>query len=263
MTDRPDIELPTRGALGYAIQYNNRDYLTAKGMDVRRLLTMAAETQPELDPVTDEPDDLFGPYNQAQQGACQGHSLAAMFSTCFYLATGMVRHFSRGGAYYLSQKRDGLRGDVGSTLSAGMWVATQHGLCTEEDWPYPDRYNPTEPRGLAYKYKVVASRPTKDPEEIMEALDLGLVVQDGLIWTNELERSIVTNYTGRGGVGGHSTMLWRKNTRGNYWRRNSWGKWDLDGYNENTPQALKQQILHSQSDHIIYAPAGMMYELGV
>ena len=251
-----DRELPS-GPMGYAIELEKHDLLMAEGMQVKPMLQAARENKPEFNATVD-PMTLFDPLNQGSQGACQGHSLALIFTICYFLETGRIVHFSRAAAYYLSQRFDGIRGDRGSTLSGGMKVATQHGLCLETAWPYPSRYNPAEPSGIKYPFKLVSSQPTSDPAEIMEALDLGLCVQDGIIWDSSVSRTVSTNYVGAGG-GGHSTTLWTKYDNGNYRRINSWGMWDGDGCNENTQRSLEQQVRHRYSTHVIYAPQGMIY----
>jgi len=254
MTDTIDRELPI-GPLGYAIELENRAEMEEKGVDPKLMLARAGDAikfNVNVDPMT-----LFNPLNQSTQGACQGHALAMIFTICYFLETGRIEFFSRGGAYYLSQKKDGINGDRGSTLNGGRYVATQHGLCLEKDWPYPSRYNPAQPPGLSFPFKLVASKPTQDWGLIREALDMGLPVQDGIIWDNSVSRTIVTNYVGSGG-GGHSTTLWTK--KDDLYRRiNSWGMWDGDGCNENTANALKQQVEHRYSSHVIYAPEGMIY----
>jgi len=250
-----DRELPT-GPMGYAIEQESRELLMANGMDPVKMLRLAAENKPNFN-VQSNPMVLFNPLNQGSQGACQGHSLALIFTICYFLATGRIEMFSRGGAYYLSQRKDGINGDRGSTLSGGQWVATQHGLCLEKDWPYPERYNPAQPSGINFPFKLVASQPTQDYELITEALDIGLPVQDGIIWDSSVSRTISSDYVGQGG-GGHSTTLWCKFGE-NYRRINSWGAWDGDGCNENTPKSLKKQIEHRYSSHVIYAPEGMIY----
>lgn len=250
-----DRELPI-GSLGYAIEQESKQKLLAGGMEPKRMLRLARASAPAFN-VDVHPTTLFNPLNQSSQGACQGHSLALMFTICYFLATGRIEMFSRAAGYYLSQRRDGIRGDRGSTLSGGQWVATEHGICLEHEWPYPNQYDPREPNGIVYRFKLVSSQPTSDPELIFEALDLGLPVQDGLIWDSSVSRTLVTDYKGEGG-GGHSTTLWTKQG-GNFRRINSWGMWDGDGCNENTPRALKQQILHRYSTHVIYAPENMIY----
>lgn len=242
--------------MGYLYAEENHAALAENGMDARRLVSRAAANRPDFNPDVN-PMTLFDPLNQGGQGACQGHSLALIFTICYFLQTGRILQFSRAAAYYLSQQRDGISGDRGSTLSGGQWVATQHGLCLESDWPYPSRYNPTEPRGVHYPFKLVAAKPTRDWDTIREALDIGLPVQDGIIWDDSVSRTLVTNYVGRGG-GGHSTTIWTKKGP-NYRRINSWGMWDGDGCNENTPEAMQQQVRHRYSSHVIYAPEGMIY----
>lgn len=257
MSDTVDRELPTY-RLGYAIERESKPLLMSQGFEPREMLRRIQSNG--LLPVIDtnaHPTALFDPLNQGEQGACQGHSLAIIFTICFWLLTGRVKFFSRAAAYYLSQLKDGITTDMGSTLSAGQWVATQHGLCLEDVWPYPKRYNPAKPAGISFPFKLVASQPTQDIELIREALDIGLPVQDGIIWDDSVSRTICTNYRGQGG-GGHSTALWMKKSQ-NYMRINSWGMWDGDGCNENTPEALKQQVEHRFSSHIIYAPENMLF----
>lgn len=256
MSDTVDRELPTF-QLGYAIAEEKPTLLASQGMDPKKMLRMAADNMPKFN-VDVDPMTLFDPLNQGSQGACQGHALAMMFVICHFLMTGRILAFSRAAGYYLSQRKDGIRGDRGSTLSGGQWVATQHGMCLEEEWKYPSRYNPSEPAGVKYRFKLVASQATSDWETIQEALDLGLPVQDGIPWNNEVSRTLVTNYTGRMAMGGHSTTIWTKKGE-NYRRINSWGNWDGDGCNENTPRAMQQQVEHRSASHVIYAPEGMIY----
>lgn len=250
-----DRILPS-GPMGYAIEQEDRPLLMEKGMEPARMLKLVEDNVPKFN-VDVDPMTLFSPLNQGNQGACQGHSLALVFTICYYLMTGRIEMFSRAAAYYLSQRKDRIQGDRGSTLSGGQWVATEHGLCLETDWPYPDRYNPAEPQGVKYPFKLVSSKPTRDIDVVNQAISLGLPVQDGIIWDDSVSRTISTDYVGRGG-GGHSTTLWTK--RGENTRRiNSWGMWDGDGCNENTPKSLKKQVEHNFSTHVIYAPEGMLY----
>jgi hypothetical protein len=250
-------QLPTY-SLGYAIEQENNALLQANGMEPALMLKSAAANFPAFNTNTD-PMAIITLLDQANQGACQGFALARMFQICYFLMTGQILDFSAAAAYYLSQRYDGIRGDFGSTLSGGQKVATIHGLCLAKEWAYPSRYYNVEPTPKPnYAFKLVAAKPTKDPGLIREALDLGLPVQDGITWNNEVSQTVCDNYTGRGAGGGHSTCLWLKKN-GNYIRINSWGKWDGDGCNENTPKALDQQVRLSGNNHVIYAPEGMIY----
>lgn len=255
MTTTEGRLLPT-GTLGYAIEQENKPLLAERGLDPAKMLRLAEANAPKFN-VDVDPMTLFSPYNQGRLGSCQGNSLAMMFVICYYLMTGRVEKFSAAAGYYLSQRYDGISGDRGSTLSGGQKVATEHGMCLDSEWAYHDTYDPREPSGVKYRFKLVSSKPTRDIEQINQAIDLGLPVQDGIIWDDSVSRTISTDYVGRGG-GGHSTTLWTK--RGENTRRiNSWGLWDGDGCNENTPKSLKKQVEHSFSTHIIYAPEGMIY----
>ena len=152
--------LPTH-RLGYAVELENFEELEKTGEDPELMLTKAKENLPTFNPKID-PTVLFNILNQGNQGSCQGHSLSTIFTICYFLITGRIEYFSRAAAYYLSQRKDGIRGDRGSTLNGGRWVATQHGLCLESHWAYPSRYNPKEPSGINYPFKLVASKPTRD-----------------------------------------------------------------------------------------------------
>lgn len=250
---------------GYPIERENREALDANGMDPREMVAKVKANGPPTMNVDTDPFLLLDTLNQANQGACQGHSLALIFTICYYLFTGRILYFSRAAAYYLSQKFDGLLGrDVGSTLSGGQKVATEHGLCTEEDWPYPRNYNPRQPGGIKFPFKLVSSKSTNDYDLIVEALNMGLPVQTGLAWGPECEQTVVTRYTGRGAGGGHSTTLWLK--KGNNFRQlNSWGEsWNQDGQNEITPEAMRQMVEYSsrvfgKNVFVIYAPEGMIF----
>lgn len=249
--------LPTH-ELGYAIELERKDELEERGLDVELMLRAAEDNVPKFNNNVD-PNTLFNILNQGNQGSCQGHSLAMIFTICYYLATGRIKYFSRAAAYYLSQRKDGIRGDRGSTLSGGRWVATEHGLCAEEDWPYPSRYNPREPAGLEYPFKLVASKPIRDIDHAVAWLEMGLPIQDGIIWDNSVSREVSDYYVGRGG-GGHSTVLWSIDDAGNYVRINSWGEqWRGDGCSSNTRDSLKAQLLHRYSSHIAYGWEGMIY----
>lgn len=192
---------------------------------------------------------------------CQGHALAQVFSICYFLATGRREAFSRAAGYYLAQKRDGIRGDKGSTLSGGQWVATQHGMCLESDWPYPSRYNPGMPPSAQNKFlfKLQTTKPFKDLESMLQWLDEGLPIQIGLTWNNSCDQEVVDNYNGNSG-GGHSTVFWQRRANKNVVNWNSWGRrWAGDGVHEWTPESIKRALASRWTVFIGYAPAGMSF----
>jgi len=113
------------GRLGYAFQKEDRATLETNGAEPSEALRLFQASFPTFD-VTADPLGAVDILDQKNQGACQGHALAMVFSICFFLATGRREAFSRAAGYYLSQRKDGIRGDSGSTLSGGQWVATPH-----------------------------------------------------------------------------------------------------------------------------------------
>jgi len=239
--------------LGYAIDNENMEVLWEQGVNTELMLELAADQYPVQDPYAD-PSPITPVKDQDGVGACQGFALSSIFGVCYFLATGQVANFSALGLYILSQKEDGLLGrDVGSTLSGGMRAAAK-GICLDEDWPFSDRYDSRIP-AVDRPYKLTGSKPTSDPELINAAIDSGnAVVQTGLSWNSELEQEVVTQYTGRGARGGHSTYLFGRKQNGNVIHHNSWGLWNADGKSEWTPQALKQAVTYRSNTFIIYTP---------
>ena len=73
-----DRELPTY-TLGYAIDRESKPLLQSQGMDPRKMLGLVRDNKPDFNVDTD-PMTLFEPLNQGNQGACQGHALAMMFT---------------------------------------------------------------------------------------------------------------------------------------------------------------------------------------
>ncbi len=251
-----EILLPT-GNLGYAFEKENRPFLEAHGQDPSVMLSKYRDSFPEFN-IKANPLGVFDIFNQNPLGSCQGASLGGVFEVCFFLATGRKIKFSKAAAYYLSQRKDGIRGDNGSTLSGGNWVATQHGLCLEEDWPYTRRYDPTEPRGIQYNYRLKVSRPFRQVQEVLDWVDSGLPVQIGLMWNDSCSREVVNNW--RPGGGGHSTFYWLRAQSGNVNNINSWGeRWNGDGMHEWTEASIDRALKHQWTVMIGYAPDEMTY----
>lgn len=251
-------QLP-QGTLGYIIEEEDHEDL-AKGDEPEVLMGAFAEKVPSFNSQID-PTDVVVVLSQGILGSCQGHSLSTVFQICYYLATGRTALFSRAAGYYLSQRNDKergvrLRGDSGSTLSGGRWVATQHGMCLEEDWPYITKYDPTEPEGIEYNYKLKVSRPFKKVDEIVDWLKLGLPVQTGVKWGKEMNTEVVQSASKRGG--GHSTCLWTM--RGELVSNiNSWGKsWNGDGVQAWSLSALQEMLDHG-GIFVGYSPDGFDY----
>ena len=246
-------ELP-QGTLGYAIDDEHLDEL-AGGDDPIELMSHFADAVPSFNEQI-KPDDIVKVVNQGSVGSCQGNALATVFQICYFLATGRFEVFSRAAGYYLAQRKDGIRGDRGSTLSGGRWVATEHGMCLDSDWEYVARYNPKEPPGIDYQFKLKVSRPFRDADELVAWIKLGLPVQTGVRWGREMNQERVTSASRSGG--GHSTCLWCMDGADIY-NINSWGKgWNGDGLQTWTKSAL-QQMISRGGTFIGYSPERFEY----
>ena len=238
--------------LGYAIQKEDHDYLNSHGEDPRLLMKRFSDSFPAFN-TESKPTDILRIKNQGSVGACQGFSLSTVFEICYFLATGRQETFSAMAGYILSQRYDGLLGrDVGSTLSAGEKVATEHGLCLDKDWRFPGRYDTRIPSGIQYPFKLVHSRPTNDASVVQEAIDLGLPVHVGIPWGREMDAEHVQNFVGSGG-GGHAITFWLNSLI------NSWADWNGDGMSSYSYRALEQMCAHQWGVFIIYAPDGMSF----
>lgn len=246
-----------QGRLGYAIEQERQYILEEHGQDPNQMLMQFKDAFPQTD-INANPLGAVDILNQGNQGSCQGHSLAMIFSICFFLATGRKAAFSRAAAYYLSQEHDGIRGDSGSTLSGGQKVATT-GLCLEEHWKYPSRYDPTRPASATpdkFSYKLKVSRPLRTRQAMEDWMNSGLPIQTGIAWGPSCNNEIVDNWSPGGG--GHSTTLWLFKD-GNLNNLNSWGLWNGDGVHKWTWRAVEQMLAHRWTVFIGYAPDEMSF----
>jgi hypothetical protein len=253
-----ELLLPN-GNFGYPIELENKAELVAYGESPMEALKAYKDSFPKFNKKAD-PATLLRILNQMNQGACQGHALALIFSICYWLATGRWLDFSRAAAYYLSQRYDGIRGDRGSTLNGGRKVATIHGLCLESDWPYPSSYNPAEPPNVPYLYKLKVTKPFQTLNEVTDWTDAHLPIQTGMNWNATCQREVVNAYRSIPGSGGHSTVFWLRSMAGNVKMPNSWGvEWNGDGINEWTEASIAAVLRDPQNTLIGYAPDGMEY----
>lgn len=248
-----------RGQLGWAISKENFELLQTTGLDPLVVLQRYQNAFPVFS-ATADPLGVLKVFDQGQQGSCQGNALAQVFSICYFLATGRHETFSRAAGYYLAQQKDGIRDDQGSTLSGGQWVATQHGMCLDKDWPYPSRYSPGMPAAAQgkFQFRLQTTKPFRDAESMVAWLRLGLPIQTGLTWDSSCDEEVVDNYSGRSG-GGHSTVFWQMKDNGNVRMINSWGKWSGDGCNEWTIESIRRTLSNRWTTYIGYAPDGMSF----
>jgi hypothetical protein len=242
----------------------NRASLMEHGMDPEQALRLMRSTYPDHNP---EAEPFTTQQYQGNQGACAGHAIAHKVQTLVTLVFGIQLFFSRANAYYEAQRKSGISGDRGSTLSGCQQVISVDGICLEKDWVYPNSYNNTRPAGWSTAPRVwlKSSQPTRDPELIFDLAQAGAAIQTGLGWTNSMERGIVDSYTTSGNVGGHSTMVYGI-MDGDLVNHNSWRNWQANspagpGRQRITKNAVKDIVQRDRyAEFVAYLPVGVVVD---
>jgi len=220
-----------------------------------RPLTYGAEEAPI--PERYDPSGWYVVENQKAQGSCQGNALSTGVELLHAREGGNLEQLSRACAYYLSQRIDGIRGDEGSTISAGIKLAETTGICLESDWPYPERYDPRTPPGFMnfVKYLIANHSPVLSAADMITHIGLHGPVHIGIIWSEDIDRQaaengIISRY--QPGQGGHSVEFigyrlksWdgRPLDRPHGILANSWStQWGHNGLALVSPQAIDAMI---------------------
>jgi len=127
---------------GYPIELEDQEYIRSLSRETNVLAMRGTYNEVRLDVRS-----LAIVENQGGQGACAGHSLSSVMEWIYVVLHGEAKwmQLSRAMGYYEAQKLSGIRGDRGSTISAGVKLAIDTGLCREELWRYPRSYNPARP----------------------------------------------------------------------------------------------------------------------
>jgi hypothetical protein len=213
---------------GYNHGCDDYDFLDSQ-IDPELVLKRARAAYPAFNPYAPPFTNL---QYQGSQGACQGHALAHAFQVSCVQATGMQILFSRACGYYMAQYYDGIKGDRGSTLAGGQKVA-ENGICLENEWPYPSRYNNSMPSTADGNLNITmkGSRRITDADLAWDLLRSGSVIQTGIAWNSTCDKPVCDSY--RSGGGGHSTILYGldENTD-NAIHHNSWKGWLGDSRNQ-------------------------------
>lgn len=198
--------------------------------------------------------------NQGSIGSCQGHSLSSCLEHLTRASGYPTVSLSRMCGYIMSQRRGGYSGrDTGSTISDGIAVAMEDGLCEESVWPYPPRYSDRLPPDFqgAPKWRLGGHVAITSYEDMLDACAFN-VVHSGFMWGAHIDQQVakdgvIRSY--RGGAGGHSVM-WRgfrrQDWKGNPLPQpylllcNSWStQWGHKGWALVSPEAFSQ-ILNSR-----------------
>lgn len=200
------------------------------------------------------PEESHQLEDQGPMGSCQGHGIASCTEQLNYIATAGDRtQLSNIFAYLATQWIDGLLGsDRGSTISGGVSLATNKGICPLANAPYPNpvRYpNDSQRRAILSEANYAAGAPFKvrssvgirSHEQALEWIGGGGVLSLGISWPPRIEtingRKTATAAT-RGG-GGHAIAGLGYRRNGNLIFANSHNYW-LDI----TPSAFEAMLRH-------------------
>lgn len=197
--------------------------------------------------------------NQGQIGSCQGNDLTSCAERLQFVRTrdkSSVVQLSRIFAYLATQKIDGLLGrDDGSTISGGVKLLLEVGVCPEKMTGYPASYPNAATRSqilaklnydAAGDYKAVSKwKCPEDPDEAMNFIGGGGAISLGLAWYSGLipQDRVVKSFRPPARAGGHAMAMLGYTTGGNILGMNSWG----DGRYEITPDTWRQIMRNGQT----------------
>ncbi len=192
--------------------------------------------------------------NQSSEGSCNGHASAAAQEQCHFAQTHDFRQFSPDFMYYRAQQFDGLRGDVGSTVSGAVRVAHEIGALLEERMPYTPRYNPGDvpinANAEAAPFKIATVADLKTYRDIVEWIGKGFGgVWWGCSWNVTPDGQGYIRRWSTGG-GGHATALLGYGGPVDadglpefVWLKNSWGtSFGLSGWAKVTRRAIEDAL---------------------
>jgi len=239
---------------GYDPTIENRDAIKSGSTEIAFTMRDFA-TPEEIDP-----RQLMRHDKQLNMSSCQGFSLTNACEYVWALVHGSFspeRQLSQLFAYLESQRQSqGLLGrDAGSTIEAGLKVATSIGMLPEKDLPYSTPY-PNNARTLitddmrmkAFPYRIGSHTWLDSYDAIFRYLASGVgAVHTGTLWNDSFyARNGVLESVSLGRGGGHATA-WlgyskRKDSKGrNYiWRLNSHN----DSWTEIAPSVIDQLCRH-------------------
>lgn len=239
---------------GYDPSIEDRAYLRSLFNESRVLAMRGSYKEVRLDPRV-----VIQVENQSVQGACAGHSLSSITEWVYRIITGELKtELSRAMAYYETQRIDRINGDSGSTIAGGVKLAMSVGLCREELWKYPARYDNRRPSNYedivkdASNYKIGASIRITSYEGYRTFLGAGLGgIHQGINWNASMELKVVEQFRPGSRDGGHSIagmcLSERVDSQGRpyAWILNSWSKsFGQNGWQEWSPTAIQQMLSH-------------------
>lgn len=244
---------------GYPIDLENKLELSQLRDDSAVLSLVGSYKEVKFDPRV-----VLKIENQRSQSSCAGHSLSSVVEWCHLLASGQTgMQLSRAMGYYEAQRLDNIRGDKGSTISAGVKLTQTTGLCEEKLWPYPSRYDPSRPRNWsdieanAANYKIGSATRITSYDGFRAFLGSGQGgIHIGIAWSsNVMSKAVVERY--QAGGGGHAicglTLSERLDKDGKpfAWIMNSWSEsFGNKGWSEWSPTAIQQMLNNSRTSMV-------------
>ena len=265
MIEYSDLKLsPCETFTGY--EYGNETDVTQLGHKLTwyKHQNLSALLLREVD-IPDEVDFTWhSQESQMRQGSCQGHSLTSCLEGCYWIDTAGKKPpaLSRNFAYRASQMEDGITGDNGSTLSAGVKTAYK-GICEEHWFPYTETYSrhiPKKAFGHREEFRLRLAVPV-DKEapstQVVNWIGEGKgFCAIGMKWTSEMDsQQTIEKYRGTGKAGGHAVcFLGYSLPKKTITLQNSWGyDWGTDGVKEVTFKAFDQIMRHGWNMGYIYS----------
>lgn len=260
---------------GYAIGRERRQSL--QDTSVAMAMRGGFEVPDEIDPRS-----FIRVEDQRQIGSCQGNAITSVMEYLERVATSPAMEFdgestrtydklrayldspgtqlSRWWAYRMTQERDGITGDNGSTIAGGVDMASEDGVPPESLCPYPSsgRYEsgfvPSREASLeAPKRKIQSHTVLETYQQVFDYIATGQgAVTFGCSWGVEPVNGIINRFDAGGG--GHANAFLgfskRMDSKGRkfLWDCNSWGtQWGNGGWAEWSPDAVDAMLRHPYS----------------
>lgn len=238
---------PLHGPSGYRldIDHAKRAEIMAGASPYSRFVDASVVKAAEFDIAAMDPRGWMRSETQARSD-CQGFANAALGEGAFTIATGRVIQFSPHYSYRVSQEFDGIQGDNGSSISAGIKVAMR-GFCPLKDCPYPSYYGSPITDAMRQAAKAYHASDYAMPRTYQEMLAWMLAGKGPVEWGTR------HGFTGSGNVltnwqpgPGHATTFVapsvRKDSEGNHylWLWNS--GYPIPGWYEVSPYATQRAL---------------------
>ena len=253
--------LPTGHKWGWDRENEDREWLESAASDPSEFVLFSAVSQlrtvPDIVP-------LIRNQSQRQWPSCRGHSLSNCIEWLYMLdRDDPYIEFSRQWCWTQTQVLTWGRANrnQGATMSHGIKLAMEQGVCEESAWPYPyPRYESRPPRGAkenAAKWKIRKFFRVRSYEEGTSFLATGNGAIDwGIRWKSSMSRAgrTVESFAGRGGWG-HAVCCLALSPRTDrngehyWWMVNSHGaSWGNRGSTEISPTCIRQVLRDSYTD---------------